>query len=199
MNVTVKKYFVSLFFKEYAMKAWRNLAGTVVEIEVDLDKQGRPILPPDTTTATRPDAIDGHYVTVVGDEWVQIPVPVPFVSFETKKNEALNKLSVYKEWYTNKPVEHLGKMFDADELARGRLVQVLVVFNEIGYLPSAWITHDNQTFPLTTIDDLKGIITTVQTAFGVRFFEMNAIRDQILAADNEQELSAVVIPSMEQM
>ena len=38
------------------MKAFRNLAGNVVEIDIDLDLDGNPILPPDTTTDLRPEA-----------------------------------------------------------------------------------------------------------------------------------------------
>lgn len=178
------------------MKAYRNLGGNVVEIEVDVDVNGQPILPPDTTVDPRPEPLPGHYVTVVGNEWVQIPIPQEYFEFSYKKQLALEKLSKYKNWYLDQPVEHAGKKFDADEVARNRLTQALVIYNTNNYLPPAWITEDNQPFALNSINDLLGIINAVQTAFSTRFFEMDAIRQQILAAQNDEELDAVKIPQI---
>lgn len=179
------------------MKAWRNLNGNVVEIEVDISKSGNPILPPDTTVAERPAELEGHYLTVVGNEWVHIPVTVQEVSFETKKAAALVELKQYRDWYLDQPVEHAENTFDADEQARNRLIQALVIFNETAYLPPAWITFDNQAFPLSVIDDLKGLIAVVQSAFSSRFFEMNSLREAILAAQDDEALNAIVIPKTE--
>lgn len=178
------------------MKAFRNIGGSVVEIEVDVDPNGQPILPPDTTVDPRPEPQEGHYVTVVGNEWVQIPIPQEFLTFETKVRNALNKLKTYRGWYLNQPVQHMGKLFDADETARIRLTQALVVHSTIGYLPTAWIARDNTPFQISTIDDLKALATTVQTAFSTRFFEMEGIRQQILAAENEAQLEAIEIPTI---
>jgi hypothetical protein len=52
------------------MKAYRNIAGVVHEIQVDIGLDGQPILPPDTTVDPRPEPQPGHYVTVVGNAWV---------------------------------------------------------------------------------------------------------------------------------
>ena len=41
------------------MKAFRNIGGSVVEIDVDTDPNGQPILPPDTTVDAKPAAHDG--------------------------------------------------------------------------------------------------------------------------------------------
>lgn len=177
------------------MKAWRNLGGNVVEIEVDIGKNGQPILPPDTTVAARPEAQEGHYVTVVGNEWVQIPIPVPFVAFETKKQQKLDELKTYREWYLEQPVEHNGVMFDGDEQARNRLIQALMIYQTTAYLPPAWISLDNTPIALTTVDDLTGIIASVQTAFSTRFFETDAVRQQLIAATDEAALEAVVMPT----
>ena len=179
------------------MKAWRNLNGNVVEIEVDISKSGNPILPPDTTVAERPAELEGHYLTVVGNEWVHIAIPAQVVSFETKQAQALAELKAYREWYLDQPVTHAEHTFDADEQARNRLVQALVIYNETAYLPPAWITFDNKPFALTVIDDLKGLISVVQTAFSSRFFEMNTLRDSILAAQDDTALNAIVIPKIE--
>lgn len=198
MGIHVKKYFsmrVDVILKEFNMKAWRNLGGNVVEIEVDIGKNGQPILPPDTTVAIRPEAQEGHYVTVVGNEWVQIPIPVSFVSFETKKQQKLDELKAYREWYLEQPVEHNGVMFDGDEQARNRLIQALVIYQANAYLPPAWISFDNTPVALTTVDDLTGIIASVQTAFSTRFFETDAVRQQLIAAADEAALEAVVMPT----
>jgi len=176
------------------MKAFRNIAGTVVEIDVDVDLQGKPILPPDTTVDPRPAAQAGHYVTVVGKSWVQIPIPQEVIAFEYKKQQALEALGRYKTWYFEQPTEHNNVMFDADTEARARLTQALVIYNEIGYLPPAWIAADNTPVGLNSIDDLKAIVGAVQTAFSTRFFEMDAIRQQIMNATDEASLAAITIP-----
>ena len=178
------------------MKAFRNIGGNVVEVEIDVDLNGNPILPPDTTVDPRPEPQPGHYVTVVGNSWVQIPIPQEVISFEYKKQKRLEALSTYKNWYLDQPVTYNNIKFDADEKARIRLTQALVVYNETGYLPQAWVTADNTLFPLNSIDDLKGIINAVQTAFSTRFFEMEAIRQQIINADDDASLDAINIPTI---
>ena len=180
------------------MKAFRNLAGNVIEIDVDTDPDGHPILPPDTTVDPRPEAQEGHYVTVVGKVWMQIPIPQPFVSFETKQAEAQKRLSKYKDWYLEQPIMHMDFKFDADEMARARLTQAIVMTSVNGYLASAWITYDNGLFPLNSLDDLKGIANAVQVAFANRFFEMSTIREQIASATDETQLSAIEIPEVPQ-
>lgn len=178
------------------MKAFRNVAGTIVEIDVDIDLNGQPILPPDTTVDEKPAAQDGHYVTVVGNAWVQIPITQEFVSFEYRKQQHLNALKRYKAWYLEQPVEHNGITYDADEQARIRLTQALIVYNAISYLPPFWIDANNNQQPLTSIDDLKAIITTVQTAFTNRFYEINTIRQAILNASDEAALALIDIPTI---
>jgi len=176
------------------MKAWRNFGGQVLEIDIDVDLEGNPILPPDTTTDVKPEANEGCYVTVVGNTWVQIPIAVSYTTFETKKQEALDKLKDYRrDWYLDTPVEVNGVLYDADEKARGRLVQALVIYNETTYLPPAWISFNDIAQPLSSIDDLKEIIAGVQNAFTTRFFETNSIREALLLAANEEALNAVEI------
>lgn len=177
------------------MKAFRNLGGNVVEIEVDVDPTGLPILPPDTTVEPRPEPLEGHYVTVVDKSWVQIPVTPNVLSFELKKQDALRRVSQYNDWYINEPVTHSGFLFDADELARNRLTQALVLQSAANILTPAWITYDNKTFPITTAADLMGIINAVQTHFTTRFFEMATLHQRVEAATTEAELEAIVIPS----
>lgn len=176
------------------MKAFRNVAGTVVEIDVDVDPNGQPILPPDTTTAEKPAAQDGHYVTVVGNVWVQIPIAQEVIAFEYRKQKALETLSRYKAWYLDQPVNHNGVMFDGDEQARARLTQALVVHNANSYLPPVWIAADNSPQPLADINALIAIVSDVQTAFATRFYEMDLIRQQIIAAADEVALAAINIP-----
>lgn len=177
------------------MKAFRNVAGNVVEITVDVGLDGKPILPPDTTVDPRPEPNPGHYVTVVGREWVQIEIPVVVESFESKVARKLEAIGKYRDWLTEQPVEVGGVKFDADDQARSRLTQALVVQSTLGYLPPAWIAYDNTPQPLTTVDDLKVIVQAVQTAFATRFFECDALRQAAKAATNAEELDLVVVPS----
>lgn len=176
------------------MKAYRNVGGDVREIDVDVDLKGSPILPPDTTVDARPEALPGHYVTVVGKSWVQIEIPVAVVSFETKKQQKLNEISQYAAWYQDQPLDINGVKFDADEKARIRLSQALVIHLTLGQIPPAWITYDNAEFPLTTIDELKGISAAVHQAFQTRFFECNALRQAALVSTDDASLDAVVVP-----
>lgn len=176
------------------MKAFRNIGGNVVEISVDTDPNGAPILPPDTTVDEKPIPNEGHYVTVVGNVWVQIPIPQEVFSFEYKKQQALAQLSKYKAWYSDQPVEHDGVKFDADEQARARLTQVLVINSANGYLPPAWIAADNSPYPISNITEFIALVNTVQTAFGSRFYEMDAIRQNVIAAADEEALALIEIP-----
>lgn len=176
------------------MKAFRNVGGNVIEIEVDVDAQGVPLLPKDTTVDARPVPTAGNYVTVVGNAWVQIPLPVENFEFSYKKQLALEKLAAYKAWYLDQPVVHATVSFDGDEQARSRLIQALVINGATGYLPPAWVAADNSVFPIAVLADLTGLINAVQTAFATRFFEMDAIRQQLKASPDEATLNAVVIP-----
>lgn len=177
------------------MKAYRNFGGDVREVQVDVDPSGKPILPPDTTVDPRPEPLAGHYVTVVGNAWVQIEIPVVVVSFETKKQAKLKQIADYTGWATEQPVDLNGTLFDGDEVARIRLTQALVMNTELGVLPPAWIAHDKSHHPLATVDDLRAISAAVHAAFQSRFFACDALRQAALAATNEAELDAVVVPT----
>lgn len=177
------------------MKAYRNVAGEVREITVDVGLDGKPILPPDTTTDPRPEELPGHYVTVVDKAWVQIEKTVYVESFESKKQRKIADIAKYRDWLTEQPVEIDGVKFDADDQARSRLTQALVIFSNLEYLPPVWVTFDNSAHPLATIEDLKAIVVTVQTAFAARFYECSELRTTVAAAEDEAALEAVVIPS----
>lgn len=178
------------------MQAYRNVGGVVRQITVDTDPGGNPILPPDTTVDSRPEALEGHYVTVVGKSWVQIPIPVVTVSLENLKAAALVRFAKWREQHINRPVEHAGRMFDADELSRSRVTQALTVHASIGFLPPAWLDVNKAPFPLADIDTLKGIATAILTSFNNGFFEAEVKRSQIAAATTEAELAAVDIPEV---
>lgn len=178
------------------MKAFRNVAGNVVEIDIDTDLNGQPILPPDTTVDPRPEPQEGHYVTVVGKEWMQIPIPQVFTSFETQQAEAQKRVSAYRDWYLEQPIVYQDIKFDADKTARERLTQAIVFNQANGYLAPAWVTFDNGVFPINNAEDLKGLANAVQVSFANRFFEMSTLRGQVAAATNEEELAAIEIPSV---
>lgn len=176
------------------MKAFRNVGGSVVEIVVDLDLEGNPILPPDTTVDPKPEALEGHYVTVVDKAWVQIPVPVEFKAFETKKADVLAKWSAYREWSLEQPVTYMELEFDGDEQARIRVSQALAIATATGVVPAEWVTKDNGSFALATIEDLKALVTAIFTPFQERFYAANEIRKQILAAADEAALELIEVP-----
>lgn len=176
------------------MKAYRRINDDIIEIEVDVDENGNPLLPIDSTVDPKPQPLANHYVTIVGNEWVQLPLQASSKTLEALKEEALKKLSVYKDWYLDQPIEHDGRLFDADDKARMRFTQALVMYTANNYLPPAWIDYNNRPYPITSINDLQSLITKVQTAFTTRFYEMSALREQILDAENENELNAIQIP-----
>lgn len=177
------------------MKAFRNFYGDVREVNVDIGIDGVVILPPDTTIEPRPEPLEGHYVTVVGNSWIQILTPVLFEVFETKQARKIAQIGKYRDWYIEQPVELNGVKFDADDKARSRLTQALVMNSTLNYLPPTWVTYDNGLFPLADISDLVNLVGIIQNAFATRFFECNALRTAVTAATNETELDAVVIPA----
>jgi hypothetical protein len=181
------------------MKAYRNIGGNVVEIDVDVDPSGNPLLPPDTTIDPEPAPIADHYNTVVGNAWVQIPYPTEYKTFEYQKQLALEKLKKYKDWYLNQPVDVNGTPFDSDEVARNRLTQALVIYNQTAYLPPAWIDANDTPVPLTIIDDLLAIVSGVQNAFSTKFFEVDTIRQDIMAAADQTALDAIVVPEVPEL
>jgi len=176
------------------MKAYRNIGDSVIEIEVDIGLDGEPLLPPDTTVDPRPEPLEGHYVTVVGNSWVQIPIPQQVFDFNYEKQLALEKLKKYKQWYLEQPIKYADRTFDANETARIRLTQALVIYSNTQYLPPVWIDSNNQPYTISQISDLVSIVTAVSTAFTTRFFEMENIRKQIMNAKNKEELDSIKIP-----
>ena len=176
------------------MKAYRNMGGNVVEIEVDIGLDNEPILPPDTTVDPKPEPLEGHYVTVVDKAWVQIPIPVEFKTFDTIKAEKLAALAAIKQAFLDAPVEVNGVAFDADEIARSRLSQALTIHTATNYLPSFWLAADNSMITLTTINDLLAIVGAVQNAFAQRFADYATMRATINAASTQEELDLVVLP-----
>lgn len=179
------------------MKAFRNVGGVIVEIDVDTDPSGNPILPPDTTVMERPSPLAGHYVTVVGNVWEQIPVPVEYKTFETKKQEALAKLKAWSVWYFEQPIEHDGVKFDADGKARERLTQAVTGLLAGTGSPPVWVAFDDSLYPLPDAETLKALaVAVIQTAFSTRFFEYNTLRTAITAAEDEAALEAVAIPEI---
>jgi hypothetical protein len=178
------------------VKAYRNIGGVVQEVQVDVGIDGKPLLPPDTTTDPKPTPMNGYYVTVVGNSWVQIPIPQPYFEFSYLKQQALDKLKAYKNWYLEQPITVGTDTFDNDDIARNRMIQAIVIYNQTTYLPPAWITADNRMHPLTKIDDLLAISSAMQNSFSNKFFEMETIRQQILSAQDEATLNAIVIPAV---
>ncbi|QXN70530.1 hypothetical protein AGENTSMITH_126 [Bacillus phage vB_BspM_AgentSmith] len=178
------------------MKAFRNVAGQVVEIEIDIDLAGNPILPPDTTTDRAPSIPEGHYATVVGDRWVVIAKPVHTVSFEMKKQSKLDQLATYRKWILDQPIEHDGRTFDADELARARVSQALVSHQALGELPTGWIDHSNELYAVPTIEVLNALALAIASVFQQRFFDTATIRSALMATSTEAELEAIEVPSI---
>lgn len=178
------------------MQAWRNIAGNIQQVYVDVGPDGKPLLPPDTTVDPKPDPQPGHYVTVVGNSWVQIPIPVPYFEFSYLKQQALDKFFKYKTWYLSQPVTIDGSPFDNDDVARNRMIQALVIYSQTNYLPSAWVDANNVPHPVAVIADLQKIMTAMSQDFSTKFFEMETIRQQILATTDEAGLNAITIPAI---
>lgn len=177
------------------MKAFRNFQGDVREIDIDIGIDGLPILPPDTTIDPRPEAIEDHYVTVVGTAWVQILKPVLFEIFETIKQRKIDDIRKYRQWLVEQPVVFNGMKFDADDTARVRMTQALVMNSTVGYLPSVWVAYYNELYPLADASDLVKLVAAVMGAFATRFFECNVLREAATAATDQAGLDAVVIPA----
>ena len=123
------------------MQAFRLYNGSIIDVQVDLDPSGNPILPPNTTVDPRPEPLVGHYLTIIGNQWAQVEVVQP--TFEHNKAEKAAAFEAFRDQYMDRPVQYSSVLFDADKQARERLTQALVMHREVGYLAPAWLTYAN--------------------------------------------------------
>lgn len=179
------------------MKGYKIVNEAIVEVQVDVDKMGRPILSPDITIDPIPEYTPGYYLTIVNSKWVKLPVVAQDFELQQLKNEKLMQLKEYKDWLINQPIYYDNYLFDADELAKNRLTQALVIYIIAKKLPVAWITYDNYPYPIRSIDDLMGIIQSVYDAFNERFFGLEQTRQRIIACKTKEELELIEIPKKE--
>jgi hypothetical protein len=180
------------------IQGWRNPQPELIVQELfDVAPDGTPLLP-DNATVTPPPEYNAatQYLAIVKNTWHVIDRPVIAIPLDELKRRKLEQLSRYKEWYLNQPATYDNHKFDADETSKNRLVQTYNTYQITNQLPPAWIDHDNNPYPITKVDQIKGIITAIAAQFQTRFFECKAIRDQINAATNEEELNAVNVPTI---
>lgn len=180
------------------MKAFqRTPAGNIQEILIDLDRNGNPILPPDTTTDPRPQAKEGHRVTVVGNKWVQVPITPPReVTLEEYKDNKCKALSAYKDWLLEQPVYMGDVLYDADDVARSRLTQTVLLSEVGGTVPEVWLDANNMPQPVADVDTIKTLSFLVADIFQARFTALTQMRAVIQAAASKEEVDAVVIPQI---
>jgi hypothetical protein len=180
------------------IQGWRNPQPELIVQELfDVAPDGTPLLPDNATVTPPPEyKPDTQYLAIVKNTWYVINRPVPVFSLDDLKQRKLEQLSDYKQWYLNQPVTYDSHNFDADETAKNRLIQVYNTFQITNQLPPAWIDADNKAYAITSIDQIKGLITAIASTFQTRFFECNTLRDKIMAVTNENDLNAVVIPSL---
>lgn len=166
----------------------------IVPYEFDVDPNGNPLLPPNGTIDPKPEVPSGKYLAIVRNQWHLIDIPQVTYSFEYKKQMKLEALASYKEWYLNQPVTYDGRQFDNDETSKNRLIQTIKIYELTNQLPPAWIDYNNQAYPINAISQINGIVLTIASTFQTRFFEMATLRDQINAAQTEEELAAINVP-----
>lgn len=171
----------------------------IVPYAFDVDPNGNPLLPSNGTTQPKPADVAGKYLAIVNNQWHQIDIPQTVYTLEYKKQLKLEKLAKYKEWYTNQPVAYDGRQFDGDELSKNRLIQSLNIYNLTNSLPPAWIDADNVPYPISNIAQLQGIILSIASTFQTRFFEMQTLKQQIVAAQTDEELDAINVPNVPMM
>lgn len=180
------------------MKAYsKTPSGVVEEILIDLDRNGNPILPPDTTLDPRPQPREGHRVTVIGDKWVQIPVTPPReVTLEELIDNKCDVLRTYRDWLLEQTFFFNDVEFDADDVARARVTQAMLLVELGGPSPDVWIDANNQPYSVENPEELKELAFGIANIFQERFNAATAIRDAILACTSKEELDAIVIPSI---
>lgn len=178
------------------LDAWRNVAGNVVQVKVDVGIDGKPLLPPDTTTDPRPEPLEDHYVTVVGNEWVQIPVAKTIPTLESVRDDKLRELSAWKEWILEQPVEFESRLFDGGETARSRISQAIVMAIATEKVPPVWVDYNNQNFPIDTLSTLKALGVSLANEFLERFYQSSLLRETILSAQTMEALYNIEIPKI---
>ena len=180
------------------MKAFqRTPDGSIKEILIDLDRNGNPILPSNTTIDPRPQANEGHYVTVVDDKWVQIPITPPReVTLEELKDEKRKVLAAYKDWFLEQPVYMGEVLYDGDSVARDRLTQAVLLAELGGPVAESWVDANDIPRPIVDQDHIKNLSFQVAGVFQQRFTVLTGIRLAIIEATSVEELDAIVIPEI---
>jgi hypothetical protein len=180
------------------VQGWRNPQPEVIVQELfDVAPDGTPLLPDNATVTPPPEyKVGTQYLAIVKNTWYVIDRPVQVFTLDYLKQKKLEELDNYKQWYLNQPATYDNHKFDADETSKNRLIQAYNTYQITNQLPPAWIDADNTPYAITSIDQIKGIITAIAAQFQTRFFECNTLRGQIMAAADETALNAVVIPNM---
>ena len=180
------------------MKAFqRTPDGSIKEILIDLDRNGNPILPSNTTIDPRPQANEGHYVTVVGDKWVQIPITPPReVTLEELKDDKCDVLAAYKDWLLEQPVYMDDVLYDADSVSRDRLTQAVLLSELGGPVVEVWVDANGIPRPIADHNHIKNLSFLVAGVFQQRFTALTGMRLAIIAATSVEELDAIVIPEI---
>jgi hypothetical protein len=180
------------------VQGWRNpQPEVIIQEQFDVAPDGTPLLPDNATVTPPPEYNTGtQYLAIVKNTWHVIDRPTPVFTLDYLKQKKLEELSRYKESYLNEPVTYDGHKFDADENSKNRLIQTYNTYQITNQLPPAWIDANNNAYPITSIDQIKGIIAAIAAQFQTRFFECNALRGQIMNAADEAALRAVVIPRL---
>jgi len=178
------------------VQGWRNpYPELIVQENFDTDPNGVPLLPDNATVEPPPTYNpETQYLAIVKNKWYVIDKPTLTPSLDQLKQQKLEQLKRYKEWYLNQPVTYDNHRFDADENSKNRLIQAYNVYQLTNKLPPAWIDADNNKYTITTVDQIKGIIQAIATTFQTRFFECVTLREQILAATTKEQLDAINIP-----
>lgn len=112
---------------------------------------GEPLLPPNTTVTPPPTKVSGgHYLTVVGTSWVELPYDNSDLSFKEYKESLNNQLKDVSEQLVWAPFIYLGHVYGNDYKDVIRITTAVQAYMIAKRLPEFWRTEDN--YPITTAD-----------------------------------------------
>lgn len=166
-----------------------------IEIEVDVNSKGEPLLPEDATVEPPPPYKKGHSLTIENNEWVYIKNPEP--KKPTIEEMRYLKNILFTPWsqeFLNQAFIYDGEIYVNDARFREMLNSSISAHREWGTLPDFWVTAEDKIIKPVTKDFLDGIGKVAYQAHQKSMLEVVEIKNFINTCTDVDELSKLEFP-----
>lgn len=141
------------------MFGYRKQGNGYIIVELELDKDGNPILDNDTTMEEPSfEQRDGFRQTIVNGRWEWVETTVPYSeNIEDFRKDAIWKFEQWEPKYLNAPFISGNEVFSGDSTFREMLNSSIMANREWGVLPEFWFTATQKLITPITKDFLDAI------------------------------------------